>query len=108
LASGAPLLGSVNVMRRLADGRWDGDNLDGLGYLDGIAREGFSMAGSRRCWSGRAAQVPRSRSKYWSAGRRGSPSTTPTLAAAIGWSPSWWDASPAGRKSGARTRRPLT
>jgi shikimate dehydrogenase len=40
----AAFIGSVNVMRRLADGRWDGDNLDGVGYLDGIAEEGFSVA----------------------------------------------------------------
>jgi shikimate dehydrogenase len=41
----AAFVGSVNVLRRLPDGRWDGDNLDGVGYLDGIAKEGFSVAG---------------------------------------------------------------
>jgi len=43
----AAFVGSVNVMRRSADGRWIGDNLDGLGYLDGIAKEGFSVAGKK-------------------------------------------------------------
>lgn len=37
--------GSVNVMRRLADGTWAGDNTDGQGYLDGVAAEGFDVAG---------------------------------------------------------------
>ena len=41
----AAFVGSVNLLRRLADGRWDGDNLDGVGYMDGIAKEGFSIAG---------------------------------------------------------------
>lgn len=38
---------SVNVMRRQEDGSWAGDNTDGQGYLDGIAREGFVIAGKR-------------------------------------------------------------
>lgn len=40
----AAFIGSVNVLRRLPDGRFDGDNLDGVGYLEGIARLGFSVA----------------------------------------------------------------
>ncbi|TKT76193.1 shikimate dehydrogenase [Aquamicrobium sp. LC103] len=39
----AKFVGAVNVMRRLPDGRWVGDNTDGVGYLDGIAKEGFSV-----------------------------------------------------------------
>lgn len=37
--------GSTNVIRRGADGRWRGDNTDGQGYLDGIAAQGFDVAG---------------------------------------------------------------
>lgn len=40
----ANFLGSVNVMRRMNDG-WHGDNTDGVGYLDGIERKGFSVGG---------------------------------------------------------------
>lgn len=39
--------GSCNVMRRLADGRWSGDNTDGQGFMDGVEKEGFSMEGKR-------------------------------------------------------------
>ena len=41
----AAFVGSANVLRRLVDGRWDGDNLDGVGYMDGVAKEGFSVGG---------------------------------------------------------------
>ena len=40
----AVFAGSCNVMRRLSDGRWSGDNTDGKGYLDGIAKEGFDVS----------------------------------------------------------------
>ncbi|MCB1418649.1 MAG: shikimate dehydrogenase [Notoacmeibacter sp.] len=43
----AVFAGSCNVMRRMADGRWCGDNTDGQGYLDGMAKEGFDPAGKR-------------------------------------------------------------
>ena len=43
----ATFAGSCNVMRRLADGRWFGDNTDGKGYMDGVAKEGFDVAGKR-------------------------------------------------------------
>ncbi|MFZ2099172.1 MAG: shikimate dehydrogenase [Oricola sp.] len=43
----ARFAGSTNVMRRMADGRWFGDNSDGCGYMDGIAKEGFSVAGKK-------------------------------------------------------------
>ncbi len=33
---------AVNVVRKTEDG-WLGDNTDGLGYLDGLAREGFDV-----------------------------------------------------------------
>lgn len=41
----ARFAGSTNVIRRAADGRWHGDNTDGQGYLDGIAAQGFAVAG---------------------------------------------------------------
>lgn len=44
-ASGrARFVGSVNVMRRTADG-WLGDNTDGVGYAEGLAAHGFDVAG---------------------------------------------------------------
>ncbi|HET9068387.1 MAG TPA: shikimate dehydrogenase [Amaricoccus sp.] len=41
----AAFAGSTNVIRRGSDGRWRGDNTDGQGYLDGIAAQGFEVAG---------------------------------------------------------------
>lgn len=43
----ARFAGSVNVMRRLADGTWHGDNTDGMGFADGVAARGFDLAGKR-------------------------------------------------------------
>jgi shikimate dehydrogenase len=43
----AAFVETVNVVRRIDDG-WHGDNTDGLGYLDGIDRQGFAVAG-RKC-----------------------------------------------------------
>lgn len=40
----ASFAGSVNVMRKAAGG-WTGDNTDGAGYVDGLERQGFSVAG---------------------------------------------------------------
>ncbi|MBB3613027.1 shikimate dehydrogenase [Rhizobium sp. BK602] len=40
----AAFVGAVNVVARTQDG-WHGDNTDGLGYLDGIEAEGFSVKG---------------------------------------------------------------
>ena len=42
----AEFVGSVNVARRTENG-WHGDNTDGLGYLDGIEREGFVVRAKR-------------------------------------------------------------
>lgn len=42
----ADFVEAVNVVCRTDDG-WHGDNTDGLGYLDGIEREGFSVQGRR-------------------------------------------------------------
>ncbi len=41
----AHFAGSTNVMHRLASGGWSCDNTDGIGYLDGVAKEGFDPAG---------------------------------------------------------------
>lgn len=41
----AHFAGSTNVMRRLASGGWGCDNTDGIGYLDGAAKEGFDCGG---------------------------------------------------------------
>ena len=43
----AAFIGSVNVMRREADGRWVGDNTDGQGYMDGVKERGFDIEGKR-------------------------------------------------------------
>lgn len=37
--------GAVNIIRRLADGRLKGDQLDGLGFVTGLARAGISVRG---------------------------------------------------------------
>jgi shikimate dehydrogenase len=42
----ARIAGSVNVARRV-EGGWAGDNTDGVGYLDGIARVGGTATGRR-------------------------------------------------------------
>lgn len=47
LSERARFAGSVNVMRRQADGNWAGDNTDGQGYLDGVKACGFDIAGKR-------------------------------------------------------------
>ncbi|WP_240722837.1 shikimate dehydrogenase [Poseidonocella sp. HB161398] len=43
----ARFVGSVNVIHKDAAGRFIGDNVDGIGYLDGIAKLGFDVAGKR-------------------------------------------------------------
>lgn len=42
----AHFVGAVNVVRRAGAG-WYGDNTDGVGYLDGVERKGFAIAGKR-------------------------------------------------------------
>lgn len=42
----AHLLGSVNVLRRNADGTWHGDQLDGLGFLRAAVAAGARLDGS--------------------------------------------------------------
>jgi len=43
----ASLVGSVNFVRRHPDGRLVGDNLDGIGFVDGLARSDISVRGRR-------------------------------------------------------------
>lgn len=43
----ARLVGSVNFVRRDPDGRLTGDNLDGAGFVDGLARNDISVKGKR-------------------------------------------------------------
>lgn len=42
----ARFVGAVNVVRRTLEG-WHGENTDGIGYLDGLEREGFLVEGRR-------------------------------------------------------------
>jgi shikimate dehydrogenase len=43
----ARFVGSVNIVRKDANGRLIGDNVDGIGYLDGIKKQGFDVEGKR-------------------------------------------------------------
>lgn len=43
----AAFVGSVNIIRKTAEGRWIGDNVDGIGYLDGMAQQGGQVEGKR-------------------------------------------------------------
>lgn len=47
----AAFIGSANILRRSSEG-WTADNLDGVGYLDGISRLGFDIAGRRALLTG--------------------------------------------------------
>lgn len=43
----AQFVGSVNIIRKQSDGRLYGDNVDGIGYMDGIKKEGFEVTNKR-------------------------------------------------------------
>lgn len=43
----AAFVGSVNIIRKTAEGELVGDNVDGIGYLDGIAKEGVEVQDKR-------------------------------------------------------------
>lgn len=47
LTDRARIIGSVNVLRRNADGTWHGENFDGLGMLGGIRSQGGDPAGKK-------------------------------------------------------------
>jgi shikimate dehydrogenase len=40
-------VGAVNFVRREADGRLTGDNVDGIGFVSGLLRNGVTVAGAR-------------------------------------------------------------
>jgi shikimate dehydrogenase len=39
----AQRIGALNLMRRRADGRWEGDNVDGAGFLAGLRADGVKL-----------------------------------------------------------------
>lgn len=41
------LSGAANALRREADGRWSGENFDGLGFVAGLRQQGHEPAGRR-------------------------------------------------------------
>jgi shikimate dehydrogenase len=43
----AKFLGTVNTIRRNADGSWHGDMFDGLGYVTAIERKGYDLKGKK-------------------------------------------------------------
>lgn len=43
----AAKVGSVNFVKRDSDGRLTGDNVDGVGFVDGLTRSGISLIGKR-------------------------------------------------------------
>jgi shikimate dehydrogenase len=43
----AAQVGAANFVRRAADGRLTGDNVDGIGFTAGLARNGIAVAGRR-------------------------------------------------------------
>jgi shikimate dehydrogenase len=45
LSERAAFLGAVNVLRRLPDGRWQGDMFDGLGYVQALRKNGCDPQG---------------------------------------------------------------
>lgn len=47
LSERAAFVGSVNIIRKTAEGKLVGDNVDGIGYLDGIAKAGGRVQGQR-------------------------------------------------------------
>jgi shikimate dehydrogenase len=47
LTDRAARIGAVNFVRRDGDGRLAGDNVDGLGFVAGLARNGIALAGRR-------------------------------------------------------------
>jgi shikimate dehydrogenase len=46
LTERARRIGSLNLLRRCADGTWEGDNVDGAGFLAGLRADGVSLAGA--------------------------------------------------------------
>ncbi len=47
LSARARRIGSINLLRRRADGVWEGDNVDGAGFVDGLRADGVRLEGAR-------------------------------------------------------------
>lgn len=47
LSERARFLGSANVVRRMNDGKWFGDQVDGLGFVQALRNTGFEPGGKR-------------------------------------------------------------
>jgi shikimate dehydrogenase len=45
LTERARLVGSINLLRRNADGTWEGDNVDGAGFVAGLRADNVSLEG---------------------------------------------------------------
>jgi shikimate dehydrogenase len=39
-------IGTINLLRRRADGSWEGDNVDGAGFVDGVRADGIRLEGA--------------------------------------------------------------
>ncbi|MEK6422856.1 MAG: shikimate dehydrogenase [Burkholderia gladioli] len=50
----ARAIGSINCLRRCADGAWEGDNFDGEGFVVGLAAQRHEIAGARALLVGAA------------------------------------------------------
>ncbi|MCP3712431.1 shikimate dehydrogenase [Paraburkholderia sp. CNPSo 3274] len=46
LTQRAQRIGSINLLRRLPDGAWEGDNVDGAGFLAGLHADGVTLKGA--------------------------------------------------------------
>ena len=49
LGPSAQKVGVVNVARRMADGRWTGEIVDGVGYADALRAKGVDIRGKSAC-----------------------------------------------------------
>ncbi len=47
LTQRAQRIGSINLLRRQADGTWEGDNVDGAGFIAGLRADGVSLDGAK-------------------------------------------------------------
>lgn len=54
-------VGSLNLLRPNADGSWSGDNVDGAGFIAGLAADGISIDGVHAHVNGRVALAKTSR-----------------------------------------------
>jgi len=57
LSERAAFLGTVNTVRRDAQGRWHGDMFDGLGYVRAMEKNGCTLKNKRALLLAQAAQL---------------------------------------------------